>query len=591
MSVRAWLRHAAIAGFIRLGIDPRSAQDMLADLGEHKARVSVALAASLIAPLAEVGFITILYAIVDLPQQEAVLGVLERAGLSGAHAWFGHVQPFLITCAVGCLVVTIAAKYTFGYAHAYFLLATFIRQTRRIVQAYLYTSPSRLARIDRATVASLAINESGTYGKVVFSLLDALSNVVASAVFVVTAIALSPALAAIAGVVAIVSIVITSRGFAKQKAVGKRRVQVNSALMGGLWEILNGYRVVKVEGTEQPLLQRLAADLRSKQAWRLEKAHSELFIKLSTEATIYIALLAIIVLSIFAFAVQPATILVFLVLMGRLQKYLGALQQSRIDVQHALPSLTAMSDVIEMCLRDAARPLTRRQAGAQPDGLDVAFDHVSFEYEPDKPILTNLTFSIPPGSRVLIQGPSGQGKSTLLFLACGLLQPSNGEVRMNGVPLTDERFYQLRPSFAYVAPNNYLFRGSIRENLKMGGDCGDAEMAAALDRARLTPLVETLTGGIDADIGENGSNLSLGERQRVMLARIFMKRPLLVLLDEATANLDLENERAVLQDLFSNIDAQATVLMVTHRAPVGVTFTHVYDLVDHRLTLREPVAS
>ena len=587
MKIRLKLRQVVIALLVGLGIDRSSAADMMTDLAEHKGRLVFAVSASLIAPLAEIAFITVLYALIEPTEQTRIVSVLFSLGLAGLVVSIGGIDRLLILGAVALLALTIAAKYAFGYAHAYFMLATFITQTRRVVQAYLYAPPSRALRIERARVASLALNESAHYGRVVFALLDALSNIMASIVFVATAIALSPALAAVAGGVAIVTILITSRGFARQKAVGHRRVEVNSALMEGLWEILNGYRVVKVEGNERSLLQRLAHDLRSKQSWRLDKARNELFIKLSTEATIYLALLAIIVLSMFVFAVDPATVLVFLVLMGRLQKYLGALQHSRIEVQHALPSLMAMSEVTDRCLTGAAKPLTLRQAGPRPSRLDLSFEHVDFEYQPGAVILHELNFVVRAGSRVLIQGPSGQGKSTLLFLASGLLPPTRGTVKINGEPLTDERFYQLRPSLAYVAPNNYLFRGSIRENACLGGEYSDDQIHAAIERARLSSLVERMPNGIDTDIGENGSRLSLGERQRVMLARIFLKRPLLILLDEATVNLDLENERSVLRDLLTNIDPQATVLMVTHRAPVGIDFTMVFDLHEGAIQARK----
>jgi ABC-type transport system involved in cytochrome bd biosynthesis fused ATPase/permease subunit len=136
----------------------------------------------------------------------------------------------------------------------------------------------------------------------------------------------------------------------------------------------------------------------------------------------------------------------------------------------------------------------------------------------------------------------------------------------------------MRSAVTYLAPNVYLFRGSIRENLCLDIDYPEPEIQRAIDLARLRSVVNRLPEGLDSDIGEDGCHLSLGERQRIMLARIFLKRPLLVLMDEATTNLDLENEAAVLRDLWANIDRNAIVLMVTHRAPVGVDFSVTLDV-------------
>lgn len=586
------LRRFTIRVLGLVGIDPRSAGDVASDLGEQKWRLALALLASVIAPIAEISFITVLYAIVEPAQQQALLASVERwSGIAATALTPAAGRGWLIGAAAMLLTIAVGSKYTFGLAHAQFLLSTFVTQSRRVVQAYLYASPRRVAGLERANVASAAMTEASKYGRVVYSSLDALSNVLAAVVFLFAAIALSPGLVLIAASVALFTLFVTARGFRRQKETGKLSVEVQAALVGSLWEILNGYRTVKIEGGERHLLQRLVHDLRSKQAWRLVKARNELYIKLGSESTLYLALLGIVILSTAVLRIEASLVLVFLVLMARLQKYLGALQQSWIEVQHSLPSLATMSDIIDRCQRDAFKPLTWTEAGAQPAEIHLACSHLSFAYGDEPPVLRDISLIVPPGERVLIQGGSGQGKSTLLYLLAGLLPPTTGHVHVNGRQLDDEQFYRLRPSVTYVAPNTYLFRGSIRENLCLGTEYADRDIADAIRRARLQTLVERLSHGIDTDIGENGALLSLGERQRVMLARIFLKRPKLILLDEATANLDLDNERAILTDLFQNMPSQATVILVAHRAPLGVAFTRSYLMQDRQLVPRAQQAS
>jgi ABC-type multidrug transport system fused ATPase/permease subunit len=291
-----------------------------------------------------------------------------------------------------------------------------------------------------------------------------------------------------------------------------------------------------------------------------------------------LTMLIFIVLAVSVLDVATSLLLAFFIMMSRLQRHVTTFQNAWVALQYNLPILRAMADVIERFLV-VDQPAEPVGGGPRPSAIHLRFDNVSFEYEPGVRVVSNLTLDLPAGQRVLVQGPSGEGKSTLLYLACGLLAPTEGRVLVNGEPLTDVHFYRLRSFTAYVAPDTYLFAGSVRENLCLGIDYPDGAIADAISRARLDDLIGRLPGGLDGAIGVNGEQLSLGERQRVMLSRIFLKRPLLVLLDESTANLDLDNERSILGSLMENLDPIATVVIVTHRAPEGVAFTRSYDLV------------
>lgn len=586
-----WLFAPAASTLVRVGFRRRSAEDLVRDLGRSRWRLSVTVLASMVAPLAEIGFIVLLYALVEPAQRAALTERLRAVRIASLQAALSTDTGYIAltaTAAVMLLSVTIGSKAIYGYLQAEFLVRSFITQARRILAAYLAATPSRAMTLDRARVANVAVIETGLYGRVVFWLLDAFTNIVGAILFAAAATTMAPGLVALALVIAMVTILITHRSFALQKKLGAQRIKAQTSLLGRVWEILNGYRTIKIEAGERKLLDLLWRDLQRGEKWRLTKQNNELFIKLGSEATLYVALLAMIVLATALFGLPASLMLVFLVVLGRLQKYVTALQQAWIHVQHAAPSVNAIADVLDICETESTRSADRDAVSPRPDSLALTFDDVTFSYDAGRPVLSNVNLAFKPGDRVLIQGPSGRGKSTLLFLAAGLLRPSPGSVKINGENLDDAVFYRTRGVVTYLAPNVYLFRGSIRENLCLDTDYADAELERAVDFARLRSVVNRLPEGLDSDIGDDGCHLSLGERQRIMLARIFLKRPLLVLMDEATTNLDLENEAAILRDLWANIDRNAIVLMVTHRAPVGVQFSVTLNL-DER-TVAQPIA-
>jgi ATP-binding cassette subfamily B protein len=151
------------------------------------------------------------------------------------------------------------------------------------------------------------------------------------------------------------------------------------------------------------------ADLQVGQKWRLKKQSNELFIKLGSEATLYLALLAMIVLATTIFGLAASLVLVFLVVLGRLQKYVTALQQAWINVQHGAPSVNAIAEVLDVCEAGSTQPAKLESASPRPTSVALTFDDVTFSYDAGPPVLTNVSLAFKPGDRVLIQGPSGQG--------------------------------------------------------------------------------------------------------------------------------------------------------------------------------------
>ena len=196
---------------------------------------------------------------------------------------------------------------------------------------------------------------------------------------------------------------------------------------------------------------------------------------------------------------------------------------------------------------------------------DIAVQDVSFGYHDDEEILHHVSLTIPQNSMTALVGPSGSGKSTLAKLITGFWDVKSGSITMGGHDLKDIPLTQLYDQVAFVSQDNYLFDDTVRENIRMGRrDATDAEVEAAAHAAGCDSFIGTLEQGYDTLVGGGGAHLSGGERQRIAIARAMLKDAPIIVLDEATAYIDPENE-AIIQQAVAKLVADKTVIVIAHR--------------------------
>ncbi|GAA4600217.1 ATP-binding cassette subfamily B protein [Actinoplanes octamycinicus] len=279
--------------------------------------------------------------------------------------------------------------------------------------------------------------------------------------------------------------------------------------------------------------------------------------------------------------VSAGTVVTLALLLTRLYGPLTALSNVRVDVMSALVSFDRVFEVLDLAPGIAERP----DAAPIPPGAGrIEFRDVRFRYPSasevslatledvstldrteNTPVLHGVDFTVEPGQLVALVGPSGAGKSTISMLVSRIYDVTGGAVLVGGVDVRDTTLDSLRDTVGVVTQDSHLFHETIAENLRYARPgATEAEMWAALDGAQVGDLVRALPDGLETVVGERGYRFSGGEKQRIAIARLLLKQPSIVILDEATAHLDSESEAAVQRALSVALENR-TALVIAHR--------------------------
>jgi ATP-binding cassette subfamily B protein len=196
---------------------------------------------------------------------------------------------------------------------------------------------------------------------------------------------------------------------------------------------------------------------------------------------------------------------------------------------------------------------------------EVSFHDVQFSYVPDRPVLPDLTFSVPAGQTVALVGTTGAGKTTIAKLIARFYDPTSGSVTLDGIDLRDLSQSELRRHVVMVTQENFMFDGTVADNIRFGRpDATDDEVVAAAAAVGADRFIESLPEGYETDVAKRGGRLSAGQRQLVAFARAFLADPAVLILDEATSSLDIPSERMV-QRALETVLSDRTALVIAHR--------------------------
>jgi ABC-type multidrug transport system fused ATPase/permease subunit len=252
----------------------------------------------------------------------------------------------------------------------------------------------------------------------------------------------------------------------------------------------------------------------------------------------------------------------FYSLLGFLLDPLQRLASLNMKVQDALVAVDRLYQVLDLEAERLAEPARARFEGVREA---LTLENVGFRYGSRGPVLEGVSLRVPAGKTVAVVGESGSGKSTLLKLLLGFYAPTEGRVLIDGTDLRDFELASLRGRIGLVAQEPFVFSGSVRDNIALGRPGAPLEdVVAAARAAGLEEFIAALPERYDTVIGERGANLSGGQRQRLAIARALVRRPDVLIFDEATSHLDTATERAIQESLRTAL-AGKTVVLVAHR--------------------------
>jgi len=340
-----------------------------------------------------------------------------------------------------------------------------------------------------------------------------------------------------------------------------------SAMNALLHDNLSGVRQIKSfarEGQEHTRFNRVSAQLRQAtlvvmRVWAIYSPSMSMF-----EAFGAVLVLGFGSHAVLTGAMQIGDLVAFLMLTAFLYDPISRLHQLNQLVQAGRAAGERVFEILDEPAEPGVVAGIKDRGRARILG-DIRYENVSFSYAEGLPALSHISFHAPPGATIALVGATGAGKSTLVNLLVRFYEFSSGEIYVDGRPIREYALRSLREAVGVVTQESFLFNGSIRENLLMGKpDASDTELWRAVDAANARAFIERLPAGLESVVGERGVKLSVGEKQRLSIARALLKDPPILILDEATASVDTATERLI-QEALERLMFHRTSIVIAHR--------------------------
>ena len=346
----------------------------------------------------------------------------------------------------------------------------------------------------------------------------------------------------------------------KSKAMGVKRSSSERQLFRILREAFGNFKFVKLKGNEQNILGEFTSPLESHSNTQVINNTLKIFPKSILEFLGFSLLVAAVILILLVYR-DPARVIPII------SMYALAMYRILPSVHRMLANVNTIAYIqvsLDIVYRNSFLEAEKEGTAPVAFGKSIRLENVTFEYVTGNTILNAVSFEIPKGQRLAVIGESGSGKSTLVDLIIGVNKPVSGTIYIDGEALTNDNIRAWRNRIGYIPQSIYLFDGTVADNVAFGSEPDEDRIQTVLQKANSWDFLSQKEG-VHTRVGEGGIQLSGGQQQRIAIARALYTDPDLLVLDEATSALDTETEIKIMDEIYSNISEDKTLIIIAHR--------------------------
>lgn len=546
------------------------------------------LISSLVAAVLEGIGISFIVPIVETVQQGGMSG--DQGGIQGmffdifAFLNVPFTLEFLIFGLVGVMVVRYSASFAVAWLRAE-LRTQYIRHLQ--LKAFERTLGARISVFDvrgSDEVLNTIVKETFYAGRAIKWIVLLFEQLLLSALYILIAFYLAPWLtitaAVLFGGVGYLVRNVVETGYDVGDRVADANERIQRLVQGGT----QGIRTVKLFGIQDDLYDEFTGAANSFKNSTMTLRRNQAFISSLNNLLSAVMVFLFIYLLIRFSSLSFSEFALFLFAMFRLAPRVSTLNKYLYQAEGDLPHVARAKEFIEDLTDERETDEGTTPTPAQIDR--ISFEDVSFTYRGQETIFDEFDIDIEGGTFVALVGPSGAGKSTVVSLLTRFYDPDSGTIRVNGTPIDEFELGKWRSELAVVRQQPFIFNDTLRYNLTLGRpDATDAEIRHACDVAKIDEFLADLTEGLDTELGDDGVQLSGGQRQRVALGRALLKDAKILVLDEATSDLDSDLETQI-QSKIEGMDEQYTVIAIAHRLSTVKNADRIYVIEDGQISER-----
>jgi ATP-binding cassette subfamily C protein len=546
-------------------------------------KVSIALMLMVIISFNEAISLIILIPLLQLVGLDVAQGSLGQIDILVAN-FFSYLglQPTLVLVLILYVVVisvsALLTRYqTLQTSEIQYQFANHLRQ--RLYNAITNSNWLFFSRMKSSSLAHALTNEIDRISTGTGQFLTFLASIMILVVYIIFALELAGIFTGVIFAVGIAILLVLRRRASRSRTSGEDITTTTRDLYYSILQHLDGMKTIKSFGMQDENKKVFKKQSNQVAGNYLQAIRSYADVKLLFDVGTVIVLAFMVFILIEVVKLPTASLFLLIYLFVRMIPQFSTVQRAYQYFINMLPAFGNVNNLEEQFLGNCE--FEERDNGPMEFKKSIKLENVSFSYVDEEHFtLDNLNLEIPAGKTIALAGPSGAGKSTVADLVMGLISPEQGKITVDGKPVTSSNIPSWRNRIGYVAQETFLFNENIRFNLKLASpEASEDDLKEALKMAAAYDFVSELPEGMDTVIGDRGVRLSGGERQRLALARALLRKPSLLIMDEATSNLDSENEQKILKAI-DDIHGEITIFMIAHRISTIKNADQIY-LVSH----------